>query len=870
MRETYKPNAVEDRWQKIWEERGTFRAELDDRPKYYVLEMFPYPSGRIHMGHVRNYSIGDVVARYRKKQGFNVFHPMGWDAFGLPAENAAIERGVHPASWTYDNIREMRAQIKSLGISYDWQREIATCHPEYYRWEQLIFNRALERGLVYRKQALVNWSEKMQTVLANEQVIDGRDYRYGLPVEQKELTQWFFRITAYADELLAGIDELEGQWPDRVLLEQRARIGKSHGAEVMFRLDRPEGGSDEFPIFTTRPDTLWGVTFMSLAAEHPLSLKLAADTEREAEVREFVERVRAEDKRKVGADDYEKEGVFTGRYCINPVNGDRVPIYIANFVLMDYGTGAIMAVPAHDQRDFEFATKYEIPIKVVIEPPDGTRLDPKTMTAAYVDDGVQVASGPFDGLGNREAIDKIIDWLDEKEIGGRTTSYRLRDWCISRQRYWGAPIPVVYCDQCDVVPVPDDQLPVLLPEDVELTADGGSPLARSTAFATTTCPACGGPARRETDTFDTFVESSWYHLRYTSPRYAEGPVDPEQVAAWLPIDQYIGGIEHAVGHLVYARYYHRLMQDLGLFPEGVPREPFARLLTQGMVCKETMFTRDEKGQPVWHYPYEVEDGKSVLNGQPVEIGRVEKMSKSKRNVIDTQGVISTYGMDSARMFTLFASPPEKDVAWTDEGVEGVHRFISRVWRLTYEHRQLIKGSPPYAGDGSDLEPAALELRRLAHKTIAAVTVDIEKRFHFNTAIARCMELANALYKHKVAGAGEPTTAVFADAVRALVGMLAPFAPHVAEELWEEIGDGQLAAESPWPTSDPRIAADDIKTIAVQVMGKLRARVEMPAAAGREEMERLALENDNVQRHIEGKTVRKVIVVPGKLVNIVAG
>jgi leucyl-tRNA synthetase len=608
---------------------------------------------------------------------------------------------------------------------------------------------------------------------------------------------------------------------------------------------------------------------MSLAAEHPLALKLAAGTEREGEVREFVERVRAEDKRKVGADDYEKEGVFTGRYCINPVNGDRVPIYIANFVLMDYGTGAIMAVPAHDQRDFEFARKYDIPVKVVIQPADGSRLVPDEMTAAYVDDGVQIDSAHFDGLPNREAIDKIIDWLADEGIGGRTVSYRLRDWCVSRQRYWGAPIPVVYCDACDVVPVPDDQLPVLLPEDVEFSADGGSPLARSTGFAETTCPACGGPARRETDTFDTFVESSWYHLRYTSPRHREGPVDPAEVSYWLPVDQYIGGIEHAVGHLVYGRYYHKLMQDLGFFEQSVPREPFSRLLTQGMVCKETMYTLDDKGQPVWHYPYEVEDGASKLNGQPIRIGRVEKMSKSKRNVIDTQGVISTHGMDSARMFTLFASPPEKDVVWTDEGVEGVHRFLSRVWRLCWEHRAPIASAPRYTGDGGDLDESSRALRKATHKTIAAVTDDIEKRFHFNTAIARLMELANALYKYPAGETGEPGAAVFADAVRGLVSMLAPFAPHTAEELWEAIGDGRLVADSPWPEFDAGIAADEVVTVAVQVMGKLRARVEMPAESSREEMERLALAHENVQRHIEGKQVRKVIVVPGKLVNIVA-
>ncbi len=870
MQERYNPSEVEARWQKTWEDKGTFRARLDDpKPKFYMLEMFPYPSGRIHMGHVRNYAIGDVVARYRWKRGYKVLHPMGWDAFGLPAENAAIERGVHPAGWTYDNIREMRSQLKGLGLSYDWQRELATCHPGYYKWEQMVFTRALEAGLVYRKTALVNWSEKMQTVLANEQVIDGRDYRYGLPVEQKELTQWFFKTTAYAEELLAGTEELEGRWPERVLSEQRARIGKSHGAEVIFRLDAPVDGDDAFPIFTTRPDTLWGVTFMSLAPEHPLALKIAKGTDSEDKVRAFVDKVRAEDKHKRGAEDYEKEGVFTGRFCINPVNGDRVPIFIANFVLMDYGTGAIMAVPAHDQRDFEFARKYDIPIRVVIKPKDGTILDPGVMTEAYVDDGVQVDSGPFDGMPNRDAIEKIADYLAEKGWGGKTISYRLRDWCVSRQRYWGAPIPIVHCDGCGVQPVPDDQLPVLLPENVVFEADGGSPLARSEEFVNTTCPRCGGPAKRETDTFDTFVESSWYHLRYTSPRFEEGLIDANEVKEWLPVDQYIGGIEHAVGHLVYGRFYHRLLRDLGFVPKEVPEEPFARLLTQGMVCMETQFTLDEKDQPVWHYPYEVEDGVSKLNGQPIQTGRLEKMSKSKRNTVDTSEIIATYGVDSARMFTLFASPPEYDVVWRDEGVEGIYRFLSRLWRIVWDRRESIKAAQAYSGDGKDLSKSATDLRRSTHKTAAAVTMDIETRFHFNTGIARCMELTNALSKFKVADDAKGDRLVERDAVFTLIGLLTPFAPHFASEVWEELGDGTPAAHAPWPTWDDDVAADDVVTIAVQVMGKLRARLEMAADVSKEEMEERALQDENVKRHIEGKTVRKVVVVPGKLVNIVA-
>jgi leucyl-tRNA synthetase len=871
MRKKYEPTEIESHWQQVWAERGTFAARRDaPGEKYYVLEMFAYPSGRLHMGHVRNYSIGDVMARYRKKRGFNVLHPIGWDAFGLPAENAAIERGVHPAGWTYDNIAAMRDQFKALGLAYDWEREVTTCRPEYYKWEQLVFTRAYEKGLVYRKKALVNWSEKMQTVLANEQVIDGRDYRYGLPVVQKELTQWFFKTTAYAEELLAGLDELAGSWPERVLLEQRARIGKSHGARVDFRLEAPVDGEAVLPVFTTRPDTLWGVTFMSLAAEHPLAIKLAKGTPREAEVNAFVQKVLAEDKRKRGSEDYEKEGVFTGKYCVNPVNGDRVPIHVANFVLMDYGTGAVMAVPAHDQRDFEFARRYGLPIKVVIRPADGPAADPAAMTAAYVADGVQVASGEFDGLPNRTAIDRIAEFLAERGFGGRTVSYRLRDWCISRQRYWGAPIPIVYCDACDVVPVPDAALPVRLPENVVFQAEGGSPLARCEEFVRTTCPRCGGPARRETDTFDTFVESSWYFLRYLSPRLDTAPLDPDSVAFWMPIDQYIGGIEHAVGHLVYARYYHKLMRDLGFFPSAVAKEPFKRLLCQGMVCKETLFTLDEKGQPVWHAPADVEGGVSRLNGEPVQVGRVEKMSKSKYNGVDPDAIISRYGADSTRLFTLFAAPPENDLIWKDEGVDGVHRFLTRLWNMVHQRIDAILGAAPYAGDGVDLDAASAELRRQTHKTIKAVTEDVDQRYHFNTAIARCMELVNALSKFDAAPAGAGAASVQRDAFAALVGMLAPFAPHVAEELWRDIGGEGLAAEARWPTFDPAIAADDTITIAVQVMGKLRATIEVDRGIAPDALEALALGHEKVQRHVAGKAIRKVIVVPGKLVNIVAG
>ncbi len=872
MAAKYQPNEIESRWQQYWEKERTFYTrEESDAPKFYMLEMFPYPSGRLHMGHVRNYSIGDVVARYKVKCGYHVMHPFGWDAFGLPAENAAIERGVHPAGWTYANIKDMRGQLQKLGLGYDWDREIATCHPDYYRWEQLIFIRAYEKGLVYRKKALVNWSEKMQTVLANEQVIDGVDYRYGLPVIQKELTQWFFKTTAYAEELLDGIDNvLEENWPRRVVLEQRSRIGKSHGARVEFKLEEPVDGETLLPVFTTRPDTLWGVTFMSLAAEHPMALKLAAGTERQEVVHGFVQKVLAEDKRKRGSEDYEKQGVFTGKYCINPVNGVRVPVYIANFVLMDYGTGAVMAVPAHDQRDFEFARKYGLPVEAVIQPDANTALNPADMTEAYVDDGVMVNSAQFTGRNNREAIESIADYLAEKGWGGKTINYRLRDWCVSRQRYWGAPIPVVYCDKCDVVPVPEDQLPVTLPEDVKFEAEGGSPLAKCESFVHTVCPGCGGPARRETDTFDTFMESSWYQLRYASPRYEGGPVDPAAIEKWLPVDQYIGGIEHAVGHLMYSRFYHRLMQDLGFFPETVSPEPFHRLLTQGMVCKETRFTRDENGNPVWHTDDDIdENGLSRKNGRKVLTGRVEKMSKSKYNGVDPEAIMKKYGVDSARMFVLFAAPPENDLVWKDEGVDGVHRFLTRVWNMVQQRMDELKNAAVFDGNAAALSDAGQELRKLTHQTIKGVTEDVHERFHFNTAIAKIMEFMNAISKFRVDGKNDADAAVQKEAVLALTNLLSPFAPHICEEIWQLLGQSGNVATTAWPSFDEEAIKENTITIAIQVMGKMRGTVEAPAGCSKEEMEKLALAHENIQKHIEGKTIRKVIVVPGKLVNIVA-
>jgi leucyl-tRNA synthetase len=881
MGEKYVPGEIEPRWQQAWAERGVFRApDVPGPERYYLLEMFPYPSGRLHMGHVRNYAIGDVVARFQMMRGRAVLHPMGWDAFGLPAEQAAMERSLDPKEWTFANVAEMRRQLRLLGLSYDWDREFATCEPAYYRWEQLVFVRMFERGLAYRRKSLVNWSEALQTVLANEQVIDGRDYKLGEPVVQQELEQWFFRTTAYAEPLLRGIDELEGKWSERVLLEQRARIGRSVGTDIAFPLDRPVADRKALTVFTTRPDTLFGVTFMSLAAEHPLALELARGTPREAEVRAFVERTR-NDLRRQRAEEITKEGVATGASCVNPATGERVPIYVANFVLLDYGTGAVMAVPAHDQRDFEFARKYGLPIRVVIEPPDGAKLDPGTMAQAYVDPGRQVNSGPFDGLPNDEGMRRITSWLQVRGQGGPAVSYRLRDWCVSRQRAWGCPIPVVHCAKCGVVPVPEAELPVVLPQDLVFDVRGGSPLARHPAFPRATCARCGGPALRETDTLDTFVESSWYFLRYTDPRWDGGMVRPDRVRAWMPVDQYIGGIEHAVGHLMYARFYHRVLKDLGFLPPEVPDEPFARLLTQGMVTKETYYTLDDVGNPVWHYPEEVDDGRSRLDGKPITVGRVEKMSKSRRNVVGLEAFVDKYGADTARLFTLFAAPPEKDLEWRDEGVEGCWRFLSRVWRIATQAAPAIAAAPAGVPPGP-LGPRWRKLRRITHQVIGRVTHDIDGRFHFNTAVAAIMELVNAIADAgtPAAAAGNATcspepdpdplagAAVHREAVTTVLRLLAPFAPHICEELWAQLGNAGGVIDAGWPSFDPALAAEDTIVVAVQVLGKLRGQVTVPAGAVQEAVEAAARAEPNVARHLAGKTTVKVVFVPDRLINFV--
>jgi len=825
MKERYDPKRIEEKWERYWEQEKLFQAVEDSkRTKYYLLEMFPYPSGKLHMGHIRNYSIGDVVARYKMMQGYSVLHPMGWDAFGMPAENAALEHKIHPAEWTHDNISYMRAQLKRMGFSYDWARELATCDADYYKWEQWIFIKMYERGLVYRKKDLVNWCSECQTVLANEQVEAGTCWRCHGEVQKRELEGWFFKITAYAEELLEFCDRLPG-WPERVITMQKNWIGKSVGAEVNFPL---EDGTGAITIFTTRQDTLFGATFMVLAPEHPLVLDLSKGKDQEAEVRTFVERVKRQDLITRTAEDMEKEGVFLGASCINPLSGTQMPIYTANFVLMEYGTGAIMAVPTHDQRDFEFAKKYGIPMIVVIQPP-GEELDPATMSEAYTDNGIMVNSVPFDGADNRQAMEAIADYLEEKGIGKRAMHFRLRDWGISRQRYWGAPIPIIYCERCGIQTVPEKDLPVVLPLDVKPKASGGSPLADLRSFVETTCPACGGAARRETDTMDTFVESSWYFARYTSPDYDEGPLDTERLQYWMPVDQYIGGIEHAILHLLYARFFTKVLRDMGIVSFD---EPFTNLLTQGMVIK---------------------DG--------------AKMSKSKGNIVDPEDMIKRYGADTTRLFSLFAAPPERDLDWKEEGVEGGSRFLHRVWRLVYELRDRLAKEPSPMGK-ADFPPALWEMHQKLHKTIKKVTDDIE-RFHFNTAIAAAMELVNYIYQIKEDIEDSPLARfVWRETIESLILLLSPFVPHVAEELWEILENKESVVKAPWPEYDREAIAKEEIVIVVQVNGKLRDRLLVPVSSGEKKIKEMALTSPKVRRHINGKEVKKTIFVPQKLVNIV--
>jgi leucyl-tRNA synthetase len=855
----YNPQTLEIQWQDFWEKEGLFKA-LDDpsREKYYLLEMFPYPSGKIHMGHVRNYTIGDVVARYKRMCGKNVLHPMGWDAFGLPAENAAIENNTHPARWTYDNIRAMKEQLKRMGFSYDWDRELATCDPAYYRWEQLIFLKMFEKGLAYKKRTHVNWCDRCQSVLANEQVESGKCWRHtDQEVVIKEMDSWFLKITAYAEEILAETDRMPG-WPERVLTMQKNWIGKSYGAIIRF----PLVGSEEIiEVFTTRQDTVYGATFLCMAPEHPLVKEMVKGSDREGEVLQFVDRTLKIDSYMRTADFTVKEGVFTGRYCLNPLTEEKIPIYVANFVLFDYGTGAVMAVPTHDQRDFEFAKKYHLPLRVVITPKERLLVE-EEMTEAYVDEGVLVNSGPFDGRPNREALESIAEYLESKGQGHKTVNYRLRDWGISRQRYWGAPIPILYCDRCGTVPVPEEDLPVVLPLDLDMRPNGGSPLPFAPSFYEAICPKCKGKARRETDTMDTFVESSWYFDRYACPDFGEGPLDRKRVDYWMPVDQYIGGIEHAILHLLYSRFYTRVLRDFGYLDVS---EPFVNLLTQGMVCKETQQCPTHH----WLYPHEVEGGLCRRCRSPVITGNTLKMSKSKKNVVDPQELIDLYGADTVRMFCLFASPPERDLEWNDQGVEGSYRFLNRLWRLVTDHLEVISGAAPYGG-GEPLSGFDRDLHRKTHQTIRKVTRDIEDRFHFNTAIAAIMELVNEV--NQFLTREEPkdplSWSVLREAVEATVILLSPFVPHISEELWQKLGHGDGISKTPWPSTREEALEEEKRLVVLQVNGKLRSKMEVSPGLGEKEMEALALQDERVRQFMGGKPVRKVIVVPDKLVNVV--
>lgn len=818
----YDFKAIEEKWQRIWEDSQTYRTvEEDGKEKYYVLEMFPYPSGRIHMGHVRNYSIGDVVARYKRLRGFNVLHPMGWDAFGLPAENAAQKNNSHPAVWTYDNIAYMRKQLRQLGLSYDWQREIATCNPEYYRWEQLIFLEMWEKGIIYQKVTTVNWCESCQTVLANEQVIEGACWRCDQPVLPRKMNGWFFKITDYAEELLADLDTLKG-WPEKVVTMQRNWIGKSTGLTCDFQV---EGIDAKISIFTTRPDTIFGVTFMSIAPEHPLLETLIAGYDQEQQVRDFVDQIVTEKQRKSNEEEPEKKGIFTGRYCLNPFSGKKIPIFVANFVLMEYGTGAVMAVPAHDERDFEFAKKYSLDIAPVIMP-DGLTLVSETMEQAYTGPGTLANSGAFTSLASEEAKQRIIQHAVDHHFGAPHVTYRLRDWGISRQRYWGAPIPMLHCDTCGLQAVPRSELPVVLPEDTDHGSSKCDPLHQRPSFYTTTCPKCHGPARRETDTMDTFVESSWYFARYASPRFTEAPLDREKASYWLPVDQYIGGVEHAILHLLYSRFFTKVLRDLGYLDID---EPFTNLLTQGMVIK---------------------DG--------------AKMSKSKGNVVDPHDLISEYGADTVRLFSLFAAPPEKDLEWNAQGVEGASRFINRIYRFIEQNKALLSEAlPQEPGEAGRL------LNRKTHQTIRRVTENIENNFHFNTAISAVMELFNTLSATTDSNSQAPAEPhIVKSAVEVILILLSPMIPHFCAEMWERLGNQDSIENAPWPQFDAQAAAEEQLTIVVQIKGKVRSRLEVPADIEDDALIKLALTDDNVIKYIGNDTIKKTIVVKKKLVNIV--
>ncbi|MGE1176302.1 leucine--tRNA ligase [Pseudomonas sp. BW7P1] len=867
MHEQYQPREIEAAAQSFWDEQKSFEvSEQPGKETYYCLSMFPYPSGKLHMGHVRNYTIGDVISRYQRMLGKNVLQPMGWDAFGMPAENAAMKNNVAPAKWTYENIAYMKSQLRSLGLAVDWTREVTTCKPEYYRWEQWLFTRLFEKGVIYRKNGTVNWDPIDQTVLANEQVIDGRGWRSGALIEKREIPMYYFKITAYADELLESLDELDG-WPEQVKTMQRNWIGKSRGMEVQFPYNVDSiGESGTLKVFTTRPDTLMGATYVAVAAEHHLAALAAKNN---PELQAFIAECKGGSVAEADVATQEKKGLPTGLFVEHPLTGEKLPVWVANYVLMHYGDGAVMAVPAHDERDFEFAHKYNLPVKSVVRTSSGDT-NPAPWQDAYGEHGTLINSGEFDGLDFAGAFDAMEVALIKKNLGASRTQFRLRDWGISRQRYWGCPIPIIHCDACGDVPVPEDQLPVVLPEDV--VPDGaGSPLARMPEFYECNCPKCGQPAKRETDTMDTFVESSWYYARYASPHFEGGLVEKSAADHWLPVDQYIGGIEHAILHLLYARFFHKLMRDEGLVSSN---EPFKNLLTQGMVIAETYYRREANGAYTWFNPADVDlerDSKGNVtsarlktDGLPVEIGGTEKMAKSKNNGVDPQSMIDQFGADTCRLFMMFASPPDMSAAWSDSGVEGAHRFLKRVWRLAQAH--VIQGLPGKL-DIAGLSDEQKAVRRATHQAIKQASHDVGQNHKFNTAIAQVMTLMNVL--EKAAQATEQDRALVHEGLEAVTLLLAPITPHISHELWNRLGHADPVIDAGWPVVDESALVQDSLTLVIQVNGKLRGQIEMPAAATREEIEAAARANENVLRFVDGLTIRKVIVVPGKLVNIVA-
>lgn len=827
MNERYEFQEIEQKWQEIWEKEHAFKSVEDyDKKKYYTLEMFPYPSGKLHMGHVRNYSIGDVVSRFKRMEGYNVIHPMGWDSFGLPAENAAIKHGIHPADWTDSNIEEMHKQLNSLGLSYDWDREVATCKPDYYKWMQWLFIQFYKKGLAYKKENPVNWCPSCATVLANEQVVDGACERCKTPVTKKKLSQWYFKITDYADRLLENLDNLPG-WPDKVKTMQRNWIGRSEGAEVVFGID---GSDNNLVVYTTRPDTLYGVTYMVLAPEHPYVKELTEGTEYEEAVNAYVKECAAKSEIERTSNSKEKTGVFIGKYAVNPVNEKKIPIFISDYVLMDYGTGAIMAVPAHDQRDFEFAKAFDLEIIPVVdvENPD---VDINDLKEAAVATGTMINSGKFTGMNNKEAISAMIDSLEAENIGKRTVNYKLRDWLISRQRYWGTPIPMVNCKKCGWVPEKEENLPILLPTDVEFTGKGSSPLTTSSTYGKTTCPVCGGEAEREYDTMDTFLDSSWYFLRYCDARNEDMAFDKKKVDYWMGeagVDQYIGGVEHAILHLLYARFFQMVIHDLGLVDA---EEPFANLLTQGMVIK---------------------DG--------------AKMSKSLGNVVSPQEIQAKYGADTARLFILFAAPPEKELDWSDTGVEGSFRFLCRVYRLVHEYVTKIRGEEIPSANIEIKTAADKKLNFALNTTIKKVTEDAGGRFNFNTAISSIMELVNELYKYKASG--DINLPLYNDAINKMVMVLNPFVPHITEEMWSCLGHEDRLYNAAWPAYDEAALVKDEVQVIVQINGKLKEKMNIPNNTSKEVVEKAAMELDKIKEALEGVTIVKTIVVPNKIVNFV--